>query len=65
MWVTFGESFTTSGSVVARRVARTSCASTAGSWPNSMPPAFTWGHDALISSATTLGTPVRRLHTSA
>ena len=65
MSVTLGESLTSSGSEVARRVARTSAASTCGCWPNSIPPLFTCGQEAFTSIPATRGTPVRRLHTSA
>ena len=65
MLVTFGESFTRSGSEVAARTARTSDASTRGSCPNSIPPDLTCGQLAFTSSAATPGTPVSRLQTSA
>ena len=47
--VTLGESFTRSGPSVAARTDRTSSPNKFGSCPNSMPPAFTCGHEALIS----------------
>ena len=55
-----------SGSVVAARVAATTLASTAGSWPNVWPPALTFGQLTFISMAAT-GAPaaVRRFATSA
>ena len=65
MSVTLGESFTSIGRSVARRTALTSCASSAGRWPNSIPPLFTCGHDAFTSSPATRGAPVRRFATSA
>ena len=64
MWVTLGESFTSSGPSAARRAVATSSRSTAGSWPNSIPPDFTWGQEALISIPATRGTPDSRLHSS-
>ena len=55
-----GESFTTSGRPVALRQRRTRSARLAASAPNSNPPVVVFGHDALISNATTPSAPVSR-----
>jgi len=46
-----GDNLTVSGRVEARRHARTSSARPLGSAPNSSPPAFVFGQEALTSNA--------------
>jgi hypothetical protein len=53
----FGVSFTITGRSVSALTARVTSAARSGSQPNNMPP-LTFGHDTLISYATTPGVPV-------
>ena len=65
MSVTAGESFTNNGSVVSARALVTTSRSASGSWPNSIPPARTFGQLTFSSKPSIPSTPSSRATTSA
>ena len=64
MSATFGESLTSSGSVVTRRTAAVTSPAAPASMANWSPPAPTFGHEMLSSMPATPGTPSSRRTTS-